>query len=194
MVNFSKKDIAKSVLKHVVKNAPVIIAPTTAIPLKILGAKFDSPHRRSESIVEKLLHENVEPGVGALIYCELFTAEHSGIYLGNNQIAQLSGKGNIEIVSPAQFTSNITTLDRDIFIPVTRDGSPIHCKIAAHNARIMIGHKRNYNLLLDNCHQFSAGCITGNFENNDNFLVFAKQSFYDEVGTTVKWKRWKWMK
>lgn len=158
-----------------------------------LGKLFDSPHRRKETIFD-IFKENVEPGVGALIYCELLTAEHSGIYLGNYRIAQLSGKGNIEIVSPEGFTNNITTVDRDIFIPVNKQGEPITCYEAAENAEKMIGEKRSYNLILDNCHQFSSGCITGDFENTDNFLVFTKDTFYNAVSDKVKWQRWKWKK
>lgn len=127
-----------------------------------------------------------------LIYGELFTTEHSGIYLGNNQIALLSGKGSIEIVCPSCFTDKITTLDTDTFIPVSKEGYPINCSSAASNARSMIGSNRKYSLLLDNCHQFSASCISGEFENVDNFLWFAKETFYQEVGRNVKWQRWKW--
>lgn len=106
------------------------------------------------------------------------TAEHLGIYLGN-----------IEIFSPSRFTDNITTLDTDIFILVNQDGYPISCSTAASHARSMIGSNRNYNLLLDNYHQFSAGCIRREFENVDNFLWFAKETFYQEMGRNVKWQR-----
>ena len=38
----------------------------------------------------------------------------------------------------------------------------------------MIGYKRNYNMVSDNCHQFTSGCLTGAFENADNALSMLK--------------------
>jgi len=189
------KSIGKAIVKEVLKSPSSRIPPIvpTTFPKNPMEELFDSPHRKKETIFDKF-KENVEPGIGALVYCELFKMEHSGIYLGNNRIAQLSGKGNIEVVSPSRFTDNITTIDTDIFIPVNRDGEPITCYEAAINAEKMIGSKRPYNLILDNCHQFSSGCITGDFENSDNFLVFTKDTFYNVVQEKVKWQRWKWKK
>jgi hypothetical protein len=36
------------------------------------------------------------PAIGSLVFCQLGPVEHSGIYIGNNQIVQLNGKGQIE--------------------------------------------------------------------------------------------------
>jgi hypothetical protein len=38
----------------------------------------------------------------------------------------------------------------------------------------MVGSSRAYNLLLDNCHQFTSGCLSGDFENPSNFMYFLK--------------------
>lgn len=186
------KSFGKAILKEVLKGPSI---PTTVPqPLNLLKDFYDSPHRKKETIFDTIFNDNVEPGIGALVYCELFKMEHSGIYLGGNRIAQLNGKGNIEVVSPSSFTDNITTIDRDIFIPVKTDGTPISLYTAAENAKKMIGNKRDYNLILDNCHQFCSGCITGDFDNVDNFLVFTKNTFYNAVYDKVKWQRWKWYK
>lgn len=61
--------------------------------------------------------------------------------------------------------------------------------VVAERAREMIGKRRNYNLLFDNCHQFTSGCLTGNFENSDNFLVFLKTTVEKELGTN-EWRVW----
>ena len=38
----------------------------------------------------------------------------------------------------------------------------------------MIDYKRDYNMVLDNCHQFTSGCLTGDFEKGDNALWMLK--------------------
>lgn len=53
----------------------------------------------------------------------------------------------------------------------------------------MVGKKRNYNLLLDNCHQFASGCITGDFENNDNFLFMLKHTAKEHLNLDT-WRVW----
>ena len=49
----------------------------------------------------------VMPKKGSVLYCDLSfgIAEHSGIYVGDNRIVHLNGKGEIEAVSPAAFLS-----------------------------------------------------------------------------------------
>ena len=49
----------------------------------------------------------VMPKKGSVLYCDLSfgIAEHSGIYVGDNRIVHLNGKGEIEAVSPAEFLS-----------------------------------------------------------------------------------------
>lgn len=135
---------------------------------------------------------NVEPGIGSLIYCQLLTAEHSGIYVGDRMVVQLSGQGNIELVSLEVFTNNLTTVDTDIFIPIDRDGFPITSETTAKNALLEIGGTRKYNLLFDNCHQFSAGCILGDFENGNVALWMVKHEFAELFSDEIKWQRWRW--
>ncbi|MCY3701857.1 MAG: lecithin retinol acyltransferase family protein [Rhodospirillales bacterium] len=60
---------------------------------------------------------------------------------------------------------------------------------AARRALSMIGRRRNYNLLLDNCHQFVAGCLTGDFENSDNFLWMLKDTASNVLGSNT-WRIW----
>ncbi|MNE00608.1 hypothetical protein D3C80_930220 [compost metagenome] len=51
----------------------------------------------------------------------------------------------------------------------------------------MVGQTRSYNFLLDNCHQFTSGCLTGDFENSSNFLWMMK----DEAKKTLSVNNWR---
>lgn len=129
-----------------------------------------------ESIKDNHIRNTVAyPAVGSVVYCDLAFgfAEHSGIYIGNQQIVHLNKYGSIEIVSPEQFTSGTTALS---IYTASRNNNSVGSQKVAERARFMVGKRRNYNVLLDNCHQFSSGCLSGDFENYDNFLWMLKDT------------------
>lgn len=133
------------------------------------------------------------PAFGSLVYCQLGPVEHSGIYVGNNEIIQLNGKGKIEKVGLKGFTSHITTIDPSIYFPCNDEyGYALELNLASTRALEMVGNRRNYNLIVDNCHQFSSGCMTGDYENADNFLWMLKDTFKRKFDCNVFWKRWEW--
>ena len=55
-----------------------------------------------ESFIDNEIRDTVYPVMGSVVYCDLAFghAEHSGIYIGNDQIVHLDGSGDIEIVTP----------------------------------------------------------------------------------------------
>lgn len=138
----------------------------------------------------------IEPAIGSLVYCQLSTAEHSGIYIGEGKIIELTGKGYVNLVTPKGFTNNLFSTDKDIFIPVNRQTrKPMGNISIATRAKLNTWRKRDYNVLKDNCHQFSVGCMTDNFENDCNYLVNAKQEYAKNIGiaqSEIIWTRWKW--
>jgi hypothetical protein len=115
----------------------------------------------------------LKPVPGSVVYCDLHgVLEHSGIYVGRNAIVHLNGKGKVEKVTPEEFLG-FDELDKDIYVSA-RKGKAAGCKEVAKLARSMVGTERNYNIILDNCHQFVAGCLTGEFNNANNFLILLK--------------------
>lgn len=133
----------------------------------------------------------VTPVPGSVVYCDLVdVVEHSGIYIGDNTIVHLSGNGRIEAVSPREFIARLNGLNRSMFIEVScKDGCAVGSEEVANRAIMMIGDTRDYNLLLDNCHQFTSGCLSGDFENADNFLMFLKLEASKVLGVDC-WRAW----
>ena len=111
----------------------------------------------------------VRPVPGSVVYCDLAFgfAEHSGIYIGDNLIVALEHDGRIVSRSPEGFMEG--TPATRIYVSC-RSGRAVGSEKAAERARQMIGSRRDYHVLSDNCHQFCAGCLLGNFENSVNFL------------------------
>ena len=115
----------------------------------------------------------VMPKKGSVLYCDLTGSflEHSGIYVGDNRIVHLNGKGEIEVVSPAAFLSPFAL--QDIYVSCM-ENSAVGSERVANHAMSIVGEKRSYNLMLDNCHQFTTGCLTGNIEKSKNYLWMLK--------------------
>ena len=138
------------------------------------------------------LRSFTEPAPGTPVYCNLaIVVEHTGIYIGDNEIVHLNGDGNIEIVSPQEF---LARLDGDnpaktIYYAAHSNGKPLCRKRIADRARSMVGGSRNYQLVLDNCHQFTCGCISGDFENPCNFFWMVENEIRDKLGP-LTWVEW----
>lgn len=159
---------------------------------------FDFKHRNGRNRSNEInTITSTSPAFGAPIYCELIGggAEHSGIYVGGKSIVNLQGTGKITMVSPAKFTSHPTTIVKAIWFPIDKaSGMHIGFNDAGNAANKMVheGIERNYNLFLDNCHQFTSGCLTGNFENADNDLWMLKHTINEYYSGEVAWIKWNW--
>ena len=146
-----------------------------------------------ESFIDNVIRDTVsEPEIGSIVYCDLAggNAEHSGIYIGNNKIVHLDGDGTIEAVSPKKFMNRLGGFNTAISIYVSCNGTEaVGSKKLAKRAKSMIGESREYNLILDNCHQFTAGCISGDFDNSCNFMWMLKDEAKESIGADA-WRVW----
>ena len=134
--------------------------------------------------------DKVVPVPGSIVYCDLLAVEHSGVYIGNNKIVHLDGSGKIECVSPDEFLNRLDGFNTAISIYVSSRGKKaVGNQKISNRAKNMIGNKRNYNFILDNCHQFTAGCITGDFENSNNLLLLLKYTVEKKLGVDT-WRVW----
>lgn len=145
-----------------------------------------------DSFIDNVFRDSVMPAEGSILYCDLAfgSAEHSGVYVGNGQIVHLDGSGSIELVTPSRFLNRLGGFNSAISIYVScRGDSAVGNRETARRALGSIGKSRSYNLIMDNCHQFTSGCITGNYENSDNFLWMLKETTRKEMGADT-WRVW----
>lgn len=150
----------------------------------------------TRSLVKKMLGDiseaRVNPVKGSIVLCDLVLGEyHSGVYVGNHKIVNLEGDGSITLVSPEDFLFRIGGLNnaKAIYVSCDEDGDPVGDTETAERALSMVGKSRDYNLIFDNCHQFTSGCITDDFENADNFTWMLKMTVKDYLGAE-KWLLW----
>lgn len=121
-----------------------------------------------ESFIDHVFRDKVLPKQGSVVYCDLVFGymEHSGIYVGNDEIVHLNRYGRIEKVSAEQFISGTTAMS--IYVS-SSNGYAVGNRVVCHRALSMVGQTRHYNVLQNNCHQFTSGCLTGDFENDNLF-------------------------
>ena len=106
------------------------------------------------------------PGFGDLF-------EHSGIHVGGYEVVSLSSSGEVISESTGDFLEGGS--NRFIWVSC-RGGRAVGKGIVADRAQAMVGHKRDYNIVIDNCHQFTSGCLTNDFENFDKALLLLKNT------------------
>lgn len=151
------------------------------IRIRLRGYFADRVDELAEgSIVYQDLDSDI-PGLGGVF-------EHSGVHIGDYQIVSLSKSGKVVKESTRKFIEGDGAWNRFIWVSC-RGGAAVGDPIVAERARGMVGESRDYNFVLDNCHQFTSGCLTGDFENADNFLTFLETTAGDKLGFD-NWRVW----
>lgn len=144
-----------------------------------------------ESFIDNVIRDKISsPAIGSMVYCDLLSAEHSGIYIGRGKIVHLDGGGVVEAVPPALFLERLDGLNTAISIYASCNGNnAVGNPKIAERARTLIGTRKDYHILFDNCHQFTAGCLTGNFKNNVNSFSTLKQ-LTERILSADTWRVW----
>ncbi|MGK5051710.1 lecithin retinol acyltransferase family protein [Janthinobacterium sp. RB2P8] len=160
-------------------------------PVSILTSPISNA---ASSFIDNVIRDTVDrPAIGSVVFCELVLgqAEHSGVYIGDDTIVHLDGSGDIEAVSSATFLARLGGWNSAISIYVScRDGNPVGSLAVAERARKSIGESRKYHLLLENCHQFTAGCLSGDFASSCTLFTLLKWEAEKRMGMN-KWRVWK---
>ena len=136
-----------------------------------------------ENFVKNVSWDTVDlPSVGSVVYCGILFGhiEHSGIYVGDGCIVSLSPDGRIVKQNPRGFLDGLSTGDT-IYVSCKGE-SPVGRKEVAERALKMVGRRRGYNFLFGNCHQFTSGCLTGNYNNADSFFWMLRDTAKQALG------------
>ena len=171
--------------------------------IPILALNLLVPYAYSKlqkSYVDNLHYSKIFPERGCVVYCNLglpgmLSTEHTGIYVGDNRIVHLNGKGEVESVNSAEFLSRLGGLNPAISIYVsTKAVSYINVPlikeisagsdIVADRALAQVKNKVKYDLLKNNCNNFTVGCLTGYFNNNSFISKHVKNCAEEILGVT----------
>ena len=112
----------------------------------------------------------VKPIPGSVLKCDLAlgVACHTGIYLGNDRIVEvteINGRARVRAVSPDEFLNgdpdSLARTGVTIYVAAS-GGKALGSAEIARRARASLNRSRGeYKLLENNCHMFTRYCITG---------------------------------
>jgi len=102
----------------------------------------------------------VEPRPGSLVCCEVYNfLDHTGIWIDEDTIIELSNSGLVKAVSASRFLSERS--GKNIFVACDKNHTPIVIDGCADRAVAQIFSYREYDLVENNCHRFVHYCLTG---------------------------------
>lgn len=172
-------------------------------PLTKLGVKC------IKTFIDYKFREKVVPVKGSVLYSDLYVgAEHSGIYIGNNEISNIVvntfAESSVEKSSPYEFTDK-SYLHKNIYVSCDSKGA-VGDEDVCRAAISSLGDRGFYGLIFKNCHEFSEKCVE---KSKKNFSLLKDFQFPDidetwertikklkaksrkKLGAT-KWKLWDW--
>lgn len=158
--------------------------------------------------VDDTFRDKVQPVEGSVLYCDLYMAvEHSGIYVGDNNISNIVVDGfadaAVKLSNPKSFTDS-SKLHKHIYVSC-KGSRAVGDDDVAYLANKSVGDRNFYGLVFSNCHQFSERCVneaeryidnplfsfdilSGTWEPTLNAL---KSAAKNKLGAT-KWRLWDW--
>lgn len=120
-----------------------------------------------KSLVDNVFYDQVKVVPGSVVYCDLYAFEHSGIVIGENQIVHLNGDGMVEQVSFREFLNRLEGFNNALSIYASSyknhngDVYAVGSTQIAKRASRLVGTRLDYQLLSQNCHNFSMRCLVG---------------------------------
>ena len=158
----------------------------------LFGDPFEKIEKELKDLAKEISKKMLIPVRGSIIYCDLLAFEHSGIYVGNGEIVHLDGSGMVEKIDANTFINRLDGFNLngdEIYVSCDEYGTPIGRDEIAERAERMVGTNYGYNLILKNCHIFTTGCLTGDFENSKTFLWMLKDEAEKQIGAK-EWLPW----
>ena len=99
------------------------------------------------------------PDIGSVLCCGIGgVLDHTGIWVGDNTIVELDGKGLVKPISANRFTEERS--GKHIFVACDSHAKPLASELAAQRAINQIYTYQDYHLIENNCHQFIWQCFS----------------------------------
>ena len=102
----------------------------------------------------------VQPRPGSIVCCEVYNfLDHTGIWIDEETIIELSNSGLVKAVSAERFLSERS--GDHIFVACDNQHNPVVIEGTQQRAIAQLFTYRDYDLIENNCHRFVHHCVTG---------------------------------
>ena len=165
-----------------------------------------------KSFIDNNIRSKVTPVKGSVLYSDLgVLLEHSGIYIGNDEISNiivtklLEGESWVKKSSPKDFTNKAFGYKK-IYVSCDKNGA-VGDENICEGAKSHIGERNFYGLVFSNCHSFSEKCVNYSKHEYKTGILSDMTDIFDEsweptikdlkktakkkIGAT-KWRLWDW--
>lgn len=138
--------------------------------------------KATKYFIDDNFRSKVTPVEGSVVYSDLYAGvEHSGIYIGDDEISNIVVTGafesEVKLDSPSTFVDS-SKLHSKIYVSCDSNGAVGH-PIVAGEAESKVGDKAFYGLLIKNCHEFSRNCVEKAPENSNLGLLDKLKSLFE---------------
>lgn len=158
------------------------------IPVALVASYMGK--RFLEGLVDTVFRDHAEPGLGSILKCDLGPFEHTGVYVGDGKIVHLLGTGEVTLSGAGEF---IGYNAMHIYVCCdAKSGRPLEGSAIAREAMQMVGRSRRYNIIFDNCHQFTSSCMTLDPDNWTKLFSLLEVVIQKRMnaGKRIDWRIW----
>ncbi|MDE0238993.1 MAG: hypothetical protein OXQ84_02180 [bacterium] len=142
----------------------------------------------AEALVDNVLRKGVSPKIGGVVHCDRACGyrKRTGIHVGEKRILTVSGDGRMALLAPAQFIDG----GMAVSIYVSRRGNrPVGGIEVVRRALNLMDRSPEHASGLKNCHEFTVGCLTGNFHDADGSMSVVEAAAARALGADT-WRIW----
>lgn len=116
----------------------------------------------------------VRPQPGSVVCCEVYNAlDHTGIWLDDETIIELSNSGLVKAVSAQRFLKERS--GKHLFVACDRQHRPIIIEGCEQRAVSQLFSYREYDVISNNCHRFVNYCMSGHDAEMTTFSTLNKR-------------------
>lgn len=131
--------------------------------------------------------KEVKPTIGSIVCCEVYNfVDHTGIWIDQNTIIELSNSGLVKAVSAERFLEERS--GENMFVACDNRHQPIVIDGTAERAVNSVYTFREYDVINNNCHKFVTYCLTGQEHSISRFASLNKM-LCEVANSNIYWDK-----
>ncbi len=141
-----------------------------------------------EALVDNVFREGVSPEIGSVVHCDRAFGyrKRTSIRVGDKRVLTVSGDGRMTLLASAQFIDGGTAVS--IYVSCSGNQPVGGVEVVRHALELM-DTSPELASRLTNCHDFTVGCLTGDFHDADGSMSSVEEAAVRALGADT-WHGW----